>query len=440
VFTARNAPALANEFQIVTAYASANNDLEGTAHQLARAINLNTSCTCNAYYITNSGQPPATIFCVAKTTAGLTLACSRASITRPDLNAVVTAGGDEHPNYLAFSKPLRADAVPPQNYLAVGPGDNRIHRIMPLRDRLVVFTDYGIYQVTGSTFADFAVAPFDLTFRIIAPDAVAACDDKLYAWCREGFVSVDDGGVSVISTPIEPLLEDIYGTPGLESLFYCAFALAYHRRHRVIFYYPAKTYAAEVVMGCAKWLCFDTRTQVWTTGSIDATVGGNLDQRRCGAVRWSDDRLALGSWAASGTDGYMMFERSAGNINDYQDTDSSGATAAYGCTVAFNYMTPDTTGASHWQKAVLHFEGSDNSSFAVPTLALSVTFASDWTSTAETRTLASGDWATAIEVPVGVRRGQRFKLTLAQTQVDWLSLAGIDLVFADDASDTARRT
>ncbi|MEG7677105.1 hypothetical protein U2060_15300, partial [Listeria monocytogenes] len=73
----------------------------------------------------------------------------------------------EQSNLLRFSKPLRADAVPPINVLSVGNADSRILRVMPFRDRMLVFTDAGIYQVTGRTFADFSVFPFDLGYRLM---------------------------------------------------------------------------------------------------------------------------------------------------------------------------------------------------------------------------------------------------------------------------------
>ena len=290
--------ASATEFTIFTALANTQMNIEATASALVDAININAAATqgVRAYYVSVGNMTPGYIYLESlKTGTAPTFASSRAAAWSLMVSGTATAVVDEQRNGLAFSKPYRADAVPPINLMAAGPADARILKLHPLGDRLFVFTDYGIYVVQGRSFADFSIRPFDLGFKLMVRESVVTCDERIYAWCYEGVVEIDSGGVRVISTPIEPTLADALlvagsspgsgGIAGGQAAFAAlGFSVAYRYEHRVLFFYPEANDSADV-NGCAFWLNFDTRTRAWSTGSLGLRLASGYYDNRAAACR-----------------------------------------------------------------------------------------------------------------------------------------------------------
>lgn len=438
-YTARNAPGAATEFRIDAGFASASIDWERTAANFCYTVNTYASSTVWAFYISQSGQLPATVLLVDRDFGGFS-AASSVGKQRPDLTTTRTADDASAANVLAYSKPGRADAVPQQNRLMCGPADARILRIQPFREWLLVFTDYGIYRVTGQTFADFAVTPFDLTYRLMCPESVAVCDDRVYAWCYEGIIEVDGGGIEVISTPIEPTLADIYQATANSfsaNMAVASFAVAYRRAHRVLFFYPQNVLSVNL-QGCGQWLVFDTRTRAWTAGYFSTQdANGFRDQKTCGVVRWTDDRLILANWNNASTDAYLFLERQAYSTADYRDTDFSGTDRGIQSYIGFQYQQPDATGAVHWQRVTAIFEASE---FANRPLAASASFQFTTDGVSATINATPSVFDTTVEVPSAVRRGKRCLVIVSNTAADeYLGLLGLEFMLADEAPTRARR-
>ena len=82
----------------------------------------------------------------------------------------VASDNDVVPNRIMFSKFQQPEAVPILNFIDVGPKDKEIKRILALRESLFILKEDGIWRLTGTTSADFTVAPFDSSAIILAPD------------------------------------------------------------------------------------------------------------------------------------------------------------------------------------------------------------------------------------------------------------------------------
>jgi hypothetical protein len=325
----------------------------------------------------------------------------------------------------------RGDAVAVVNTLDVGGTQNTILQLVPYRDFLLVFTNTGIYAVTGSSWADFNVAPFDLTFRLAGRELAVVADDRVYAWCREGIVEIDEGGCRVISTPIEPTLERImlqgiagFGTQQqwLDSLAGYGFAVGYRLKHRVMFFFQANyLYAAQ---GCLDALVFDTRTRAWSTLNFAEPASG-IDNafKTCGVPRFSDDLLVMGWLNPGGGDGWAFVERNSYSNTDYQDTDATGVSAPVTLTATTQYQVPDAGGAVHWQGTVVHLDFGEFSGRARPA-SFELTYGTDWTSGVAVSASVAGDLV-RLEPPTAVRRGNRLVLSIQHALATACGFIGI---------------
>lgn len=403
----------AGQFQVVTTLGTLSLNIEATARNLVDRHNSLFACLGTspvfAYYVSQSSAAPGQIFVETKQHGGgASPTTSRPAAFRlPSSASQVVAT-----NRIRYSKPGRADAMPVINEFDVGPRSSTVLRLVPYRDRLLVFTDTGIYQVTGSSYADFEVSPFDLTYRLLGRGLVALCDDRVYAWCAEGIIELDEGGVRVISASIEPTITALVAAGGTSLPSY-GYAVGYRLQHRVVFMYPSD--ALSGARGCIQGLAWDTRTQAWSQISFtDAEVADN-GFKACGVARFSDDRLVLGWWNPAGGDGQVFVERRGLTAADYTDDDAAGNSVTYAFSLAWQFQVPDAEGAVHWQQTVLHFDGGEFAWRGNPT-AVTLAYNTEWAAGTITPTVAAPPFGVSavsrVEIPRVVRRGQRLRLTV----------------------------
>lgn len=442
-YTARNAPALATEFQIFAGFASAAANLERTLEDLSRCCNLDTSQSVIYSYVT-SGTYPSIVFEVRQVASSLTLAVSAAKWLGITPTTGILVYNTQAPNALAFSKPGRADAVPPINSFTVGPTNSQILRIVPLRDRLIVFTTVGVFHVLGRTWADFVVQPFDSTFRLRGRECVAVCEDKVYAWCYEGIVEIDSSGVRVISTPISNMLErinyftDYYASTDFSKI---CWAVAHNSKHRVQFWFPSEQVMSTSNYGGDTWLSYDVRTGGWSTGSIRGTeyTGTVNKQRTCGVVEQGGDRLLIANWNDTTQPAYLFRERRyAGAVADFTDYDADNSPYPVVAVLRFQWQQPDPLAAVHWQQLVLSFESDDGDygalglprTFGTPPTALGIDFYSEYSTlltAAEVMSPISG--TSRVETPQSCRRAQELQVVIGHAVQEWFGLTSVAMQF-----------
>ena len=437
-FTFSGAPAAATDVQLYAGLASAALNIEACCMALCEAINgveYTRGGGLHAYYVSVGGQLGGRIYIESRMTGVASI--MTVGVSRATAWVAGDVSDDAQTNGLAFSKPFRADAVPPANALVAGPASVSILALQPYRDRLLVFTDAGIYQVLGRSYADFTVLPFDLTYRLLARESVTVCDDRVYAWCYEGIIEIDDGGVRVVSVPIEQTITEALLSAkntgvGLDD-GYAAFsrlvwAASYRSKHRVMFFYPQK-YDVAALGGCAYWLCFDTRTRAWSTNGFSATFGDYIDNRSCGAVRFSDDNLVCGNWS-SGGDTRLLQERARYDATDYIDTTSEGDDVGIESEVGWQFAMPAADGAAHWQQMTLHWDQPPwGASWTATPGSLTVNWYPDNEAAFSQATLAptSGAPLLRLETPRDARRGNRLRLLLQHSGNSYFGLIGMTM-------------
>lgn len=204
-------------------------------------------------------------------------------------------------NTIYFSKFQEPEAVPIVNNIPVGPQDDAILRILPLRESLFILKEDGIYRLTGEV-GNFIVDAFDISIRIVAADSAVVLNNQIYALSDDGIVRISDTGVEVISRPIEDQLVKL--TSSAYNFRYSTFGVSYSTErayHMWIVSNPSDTVATQ----CFR---YNTFTNNWTVWPIAKT---------CGVVNPGDDKLYLGA----SDDNFIEQERKNFSRTDYADRD-----------------------------------------------------------------------------------------------------------------------
>ena len=366
-FTAvAGAPASTLEFQISGAGAASVNQRE-TALNLVDAINREpTNTACYAYYTAGVVGQPGRIILRARTQTS-TLSASTS-------NAVAFRIGTEDAgvpalNGLAFSKPLQPHAFPAVNFFQLGRGDAEIMRIVPYRDSLFVFKQDGLWRVTGTDFRNFSPQEFDLTFRLIAREAVTALDDAIYAWGVQGLARITDGGVEYIDTPIRNEVISAVQAVETATMTEFAWAVGKPRDGVVLFFYPtfdtSDSSDPDNIIPSSAAFVWHARTRTWSLWDMQGD--GLAIGYSCGCANVTDGLLTLGVWQEAPASGaYIHNERRAYAAADFSDPDMSSAgsptmaAANISASSTWRPLSSDALGSAQWVRIRIDGAAADS--------------------------------------------------------------------------------
>lgn len=311
-FTAAAAEDIAaGEFEVVTTGTPAQN-IADTANSFIRVVNrytLNTSTY--ATLLSGSGDLPGQMLIEARSAGAAAfsvIASSNGDAWTPNLptsGSTVISTAEAQTNAIYVSKYEQPEAVPLVNLFPVGSRSITILRLVPLRDYVVILTDAGVYRFLGDGLDSFAVQPFDLTTRLIAPESAVPLGNE--AWClsNQGVVSISDGGVQSRSAlQIDDKIRELLGQ-ALDATAAYAFAVGYETDHRYILALPENNQDTF----CVQQYCFNYFTEAWTRWTRSCTAG---------FVDPVQDLLYLGN----GENERVVFERKNGTFEDYVDEPS----------------------------------------------------------------------------------------------------------------------
>jgi hypothetical protein len=445
------APAAANQFTVVTTLATTALNLEATARNIADAVSLSAR-TPQACYVSLGSDIPGSI---RFTDGGGTFWIYSSSATTrarfsPQLGSSTSEPGVRptlQGNVLSFSKANRPDSFPVVNILTIGASSNIIRALLPFRERLLVFTDEGLYAVDGSTYADFVVTPVDLTAKILGPRSAVALEDKAFAWCVDGIIEYRDGAIRRISETIAPTIRNILELQAGDGLTFegvrAGFAAADPKHHEVHFWYATKAQGAVGPRNW-KWLCWNTQTECWSTGS---RVADSIDNWVADGVAMLDSgRMTLLSARESYIYGVQsndpaLLAQSIGHFagtpqatNYADDRHSTGGEDAVVATVRLQWALADADLRPHWQRTVFEFESGEQSFLTKPT-ALSLVWSADAQgSDSSAISLAPTNPLAEVEVPDGYRRATRSRFLLTHSAKEPMGLIAVKQTFSDGTS------
>jgi hypothetical protein len=337
---------------VVSTGGSASQNIFDTVRSFIKCVNL-ASAVVNAYSLQEDvTKPPGKLFLEAKTISAttFTVTSSRAAAFAPNLPSPATidntSAADTYPNGLMYSKPAQPEAVPVLNMFKVGSSDDRIKRIVALRDGLFIFKERdGAFVVRGDNAAAFTVTPLDNTAKLVAPDSLATINNMIYGLFEAGICEVSDTGVSIISIPIKDQLLPLYGTP-LTAVKAYSFGYGSDTDGKYVLAVPetsSDTY-------CTKQFVFDTFGRTFCTWDLDLT---------CGGVNPVDAKQYLGS----GTSNYIKQERRVWDHTDFADFVATCTITSYsGTTVHINNTSGMTAGDIIYQgsNAIAYIESVDS--------------------------------------------------------------------------------
>jgi hypothetical protein len=224
------------------------------------------------------------------------------SVWTPDLSAGVAADNERRQNGLYYSLPDEPEAVSAANYLTVGTSGKAIRRIIPQRDRLLVFKDEGTYAVYGDF--PYQVTLVDDTVAILAPDSATAIGSTVIVLTEDGIMAVSDGGIRMISRPIDSTLKP-YGAANYRATTATgAFGVAYESEKVFALFMPS----LSITDYTAKAYVYGLETDAWTTWSYPAA-------RLCGRIDPFSDTAYYGLAASP----YLVKDKNTSSTGDYFD-------------------------------------------------------------------------------------------------------------------------
>lgn len=268
VYTAKaTATPASKEFAVDTATSSLAIRIDSTARSLVSVINQ-ASTKFYAYLLSDGSDGlPGKIMLEERTNTGtvFTVVSSKSTAWNPSLATAQNAANDDFKNGLMWSKQGIPEAVPLKNIVRVGSSDDRIKRIVALRDGLFIFKEKdGVYVLRGENEASFSVSLLDGTAKIKSADSLAVVNNLIYGLFDAGICEVSDSGVSVVGLPIKDKILTLFGT-ALDEVQSLAFGVGYDIDGKYILALPS----ADGETYCTQQFVFDVYGRTFCRWTLD---------------------------------------------------------------------------------------------------------------------------------------------------------------------------
>lgn len=281
---------------------SASQNIRNTALSLVRTINRHVSSTVYAYYMSIIDGLPGKILFEERSIGGAAFITSSNNATAwsPTLTSE-TSTNDRFKNAIYFSKNGIPEAVPLGNFFFAGSAQQRILRIIPLRDSLLILKEDGIYRLSGEDASSFRVDLLDSTAKLLAPETAVSLNNQIFALTDQGVASITEAGVQVRSRAIESTLLNLQGI-NPTVLANESFAVSYETERKYILFVPriaGDTKPAQAYV-------FNTFTNAWTRWTLEQT---------CGIINPKDNKLYMGNATSS----HVSQERKTYSFRDFVD-------------------------------------------------------------------------------------------------------------------------
>lgn len=282
------------------------------SQSLIRTINrypLNTAVY--AYYDSSFTELPGQIFLQARSLGASsfnTQAFGHTGAWSPTISTAQASTAEEARNRLYVSKVQQYEAYPMAQYFNVGAADKEILRVIPLREVFIICKEDGFWRGVGDTPATLQIEPVDLTTYLVSPETAQPLANQIYGFTTQGFSSINDTGVGVISRSIEDQINPLYQFANIQSV---PFAVPYETDRAYLCWMP-ESGSDEFPSIVHRYNVF---TQEWTKWAMPA---------RAALVNPADDKLYIMASASNN----VIQERKDRSYTDYCDEDISVTIAA----------------------------------------------------------------------------------------------------------------
>jgi len=317
---------------VVSTGGSSSQNIDATIKSFIKCVNL-ASTIVTAFSMTEGATDlPGKILLEGKTlgAAAFTAVSSRSVAFQPQLTSPAsvnnTSANDTFKNGLMFSKPGQSEAVPLKNIFKVGSSDDRIKRIVPLRDGLFIFKERdGLSVLRGEGETTFAVTVLDATAKILAPESLQVVNNLIYGLFEAGICEVSDTGVSIISIPIKDQLQPLQGD-ALANVKALTWACGIDTDGKYFLSVPLSATDTSTT----KQFVYDTFGQTYCVWTLNASYG---------AINPTDSKVYLGSGDAN----TVKQERKAFDYTDAADFHATCTISSYSGTTVFINNTSGMT-------------------------------------------------------------------------------------------------
>lgn len=275
-YTAKGSNNFASQqFKVDTSGTIAQN-IDNTARNLTSAINQDTGNTLwYAYYQTGTNVLPGAIILKARNlqTGAFYLQSSRTTAWTPVLpssGSTYISSNTTSPNSFIVSKSAQPEAVPIAYTIPVQSGNISIQlfRGLALQDALYLFTNAGVFRVTGSDPTTLQVVLFDSSAELVGLQTPQILNNSIYYYSTQGICSVSSGGNQIVSRNVE---RDVIQLSVLSNFTSLAYGCSYESDRKYYLFSPTNgsdTLAQESYV--YNWIT--TAFTLWSRAASSAIV------------------------------------------------------------------------------------------------------------------------------------------------------------------------
>lgn len=220
--------------------------IDGTARNLVAAINQDSGNTLwYAYYQTGTNILPGGIILKTRNlqSGAFYLNSSRTTCWTPVLPVAgqdYISSNTSSPDSFMVSKVSQPEAVPVAYTIPVQSGNITIqlYRGLALQDALYLFSNGGVFRVTGSDPTNLQVILFDSSALLVGLQTPVILNNSIYYYATQGICNVSSGGNQIISRNIE---RDVISLANLSNFTSLAFGCAYESDRKYFLFSPSNS-------------------------------------------------------------------------------------------------------------------------------------------------------------------------------------------------------
>lgn len=293
-YTAKGTNDYTNQQFAVYTGGSISVNIDTTARNLVGAINQDTGNTLwYAYYQTGTNVLPGAIILKARNlqTGAFYLNSSRTTCwtpTVPSSGQTYISSNTSSPGSFAVSKVSQPEAVPEGYINPVQSGNVTVtlYRGLALQDALYLFSNAGVFRVTGTDPSSLQVILFDSSANLVGLQTPQILNNSIYYYSTQGECVVSSGGNQIISRDVEQDLIELSQLSNFSSL---AFGCSYESDRKRILFSPSNgsdTYSTQqyvynwITKAYTQWLLNAGAAIVSNNKLYIADGSGNVLQER----------------------------------------------------------------------------------------------------------------------------------------------------------------